>query len=83
MIRSTAAQQRQPAAGPPDRYLSLPEVADRLGTTERFARRLIDERRIEFHRFGRHIRVAESVLATFIESSVVKPIPRQRGRRVA
>ncbi len=64
---------------PRDRYLSVAEVADILGTTERFPRRLIEERRIEFKRFGRHVRIAESVLMAYIESCTVAP----SGRRVA
>lgn len=62
----------------PERYLSIPEVAERLGTTERFPRRLIEERRIEFKRFGRHIRIAESVLNAYIESCTVASVPRVR-----
>jgi excisionase family DNA binding protein len=61
-----------------DRYLSIPEVAERLGTTERFPRRLIEERRIEFKRFGRHVRIAESVLAQYIESCTVAARGRAR-----
>jgi excisionase family DNA binding protein len=57
----------------PERYLSVPEVAERLGTTERFPRRLIEERRIEFKRFGRHVRIAESVLLAYIDSCRVPP----------
>ena len=60
----------------PDRYLSIPEVAERLGTTERFPRRLIEERRIEFKRFGRHVRISERVLTEYIDSCTVP-----RGRR--
>jgi excisionase family DNA binding protein len=68
----------------PERYLSIPEVAERLGTTERFPRRLIEERRIEFKRFGRHIRIAESVLNSYIDGCTVAPIRRSiRGRRAA
>ena len=75
---------RKENAGMADRYLSVPEVAEWLGTTERFPRRLIEERRIEFKRFGRHIRIAESVLTAYIESCTVAPIRRAgRGRRVA
>lgn len=59
-----------------ERYLSIPEAAERLGTTDRFPRRLVEERRIEFKRFGRHIRIAESVLDAYIESCTVAP--RQR-----
>jgi excisionase family DNA binding protein len=61
------------------RFLSVKQVAEILGTTERFPRRLIEERRIEFVHIGRHVRIAESVLAEFIESQTV-PV---RGRRVA
>jgi excisionase family DNA binding protein len=68
----------------PERYLSIPEVAERLGTTERFPRRLIEERRIEFKRFGRHVRIAESVLDAYIESCTVAPVRRvSRARRAA
>ena len=63
-----------------ERYLSVEEVADRLGTSTRFPRRLIEERRIEFVRFGRHVRIAESVLAAYIESCKVLPAGRRRGR---
>jgi len=67
----------------PDRYLSIPEVAERLGMTERFPRRLIEERRIEFKRFGRHVRIAESVLDAYIASCTVAPLPTRNGRRKA
>ena len=67
-----------------DTYLSILEVAERLGTTERFPRRLIEERRIEFTRFGRHVRIAESVLDAYIESCKVSPVRRGgRDRRAA
>lgn len=67
-----------------ERYLTIPEVAERLGMTERFPRRLIEERRIEFKRFGRHVRIAETVLNAYIESCTVSPIRRStRGRRAA
>jgi len=56
---------------PADRYLSVNEVAERLGTTVRFPRRLIEERRIEFKKFGRHVRISERVLAEYIDSCTV------------
>jgi excisionase family DNA binding protein len=62
----------------PDRYLSIPEVAERLGTTQRFARRLVEERRIEFKRFGRHVRIAESVLYAYIDLCTVPQAGRRR-----
>lgn len=63
-----------------EKYLTIPQVAERLGTTERFPRRLIEERRIEFKRFGRHVRIGESVLAEYIESCTIRPVERRRGR---
>lgn len=67
-----------------ERYLTVVEVADRLGTTVRFPRRLIAERRIAFVRIGRHVRIAESVLDEYIARCTVSPIPvRRRGRRAA
>jgi excisionase family DNA binding protein len=67
-----------------EKYLSIPEIAEILGTTERFPRRLIEERRIEFKRFGRHVRIAESVLNAYIESCTVAPLQRAgRNRRAA
>jgi excisionase family DNA binding protein len=67
-----------------ERYLSVVEVAERLGTSVRFPRRLIEERRIEFVRIGRHVRIAESVLHAYIERCTVAPLPsRRRGRRAA
>ena len=57
---------------PADRYLSVNEVAERLGTTVRFPRRLIEERRIEFKKFGRHVRISERVLSEYIDSCTVE-----------
>lgn len=69
----SGAHRERPSRPAPERYLSIAEVADRLGTTERFPRRLVEERRIEFKRFGRHVRIAESVLTAYIESCTVAP----------
>jgi excisionase family DNA binding protein len=65
------------------RFLSVKQVAEILGTTERFPRRLIEERRIEFVHIGRHVRIAESVLAEFIESQTIPARVTRQGRRVA
>jgi excisionase family DNA binding protein len=65
-----------------DRLLTVGQVAELLGTTERFPRRLIAERRIRFVRVGRHVRIPESALGEFIAAGVVEPIIRGR-RRVA
>jgi excisionase family DNA binding protein len=54
--------------------LDVNEVARRLGTEPRFVRRLIAERRIEFHKLGRHVRISEAALAEFIKAGRVEPL---------
>ncbi|MFI6347683.1 excisionase family DNA-binding protein [Streptomyces sp. NPDC050560] len=61
-----------------ERLLSVPEVAERLGTTQRFPRRLIAERRIVFVRVGRHVRIPETTLNDFITRNTVVPVGRRR-----
>jgi excisionase family DNA binding protein len=58
----------------PERLLTLSEVAAILGTSERFPRRLIAERRIEFVKVGRYVGIRTSALDYFITSGVVAPI---------
>ena len=68
-----------------DRLLTCAEAAQILGTFgtsgERFPRRLIAERRIEFVRVGRHVRISESALADFIEAGRVEPLTATCVRR--
>ena len=66
-----------------ERLLSVVQVAELLGTSERFPRRLIAERRIKFVRVGRHVRVPESALREFIEAGLVEPTSVVRRGRVA
>ncbi|MFM9368398.1 helix-turn-helix domain-containing protein [Streptomyces sp. Da 82-17] len=68
-----------------DRYLSVTQVAEILGTTVRFPRRLIEERRITFVKVGRHVRIPESAVAAYIEAHTVQPITVRPGvlRRAA
>ncbi|WP_395572773.1 excisionase family DNA-binding protein [Streptomyces sp. BK79] len=63
-----------------ERYLSVGQVAELLGTTVSFPRRLIEERRIRYVKVGRHVRIPESALAEFISSHTVEPIRRPRAR---
>ena len=51
--------------------LDVEEAARRLRTKPRFIRRLIAERRIEYHKVGRHVRISEGALADFIEAGRV------------
>ena len=55
-----------------DKLLTVEEAADRLGTSVRFARRLIAERRIAYVKVGRHVRIAEADLAEFVASGRVE-----------
>jgi excisionase family DNA binding protein len=43
------------------KLLTVHQAAERLGTTVRFPRRLIAERRITFVRVGRHVRIPEAL----------------------
>jgi excisionase family DNA binding protein len=57
-----------------EQLLSVEAAAERLDARPRFIRRLIAERRIEFVRVGRHVRISESALAEFIEAGKVPPL---------
>ena len=62
-----------------DRLLTVAQAAELLGTSERFPRRLIAERRIRFVRLGEngkrgHVRIPESALREFIAAGVVEPL---------
>ena len=60
--------------------LTVEAAAERLSTSPRFIRRLIAERRIEFVRVGRHVRISESALANFIDVGRVKPLTTTQTR---
>jgi len=56
------------------KYLKVCEAAEYLNTSERFIRRLIAERRIAFHKVGRHVRLAVADLDAFVAAGRVAPI---------
>ncbi|WP_326721710.1 excisionase family DNA-binding protein [Streptomyces sp. NBC_00243] len=67
-----------------DPYLSVDQVAELLGTTARFPRRLIEERRIRYVKVGRHVRIPKSAVEEFLRARTVEPIRfRRTGRRRA
>ena len=60
-----------------DTLLSIEQAAERLGTSVRFVRRLIAERRITYVKLGRHIRITEHDLINFVATGRV-----EAGRRL-
>jgi excisionase family DNA binding protein len=66
-----------------ERLLTVAQVAELLGTTERFPRRLVAERRIRFVHVGRHVRIPESAVGEFILAGTVEPVAARRRRRAA
>jgi excisionase family DNA binding protein len=65
------------------KYLTVSEAADYLNTSVRFVRRLIAERRIAFHKVGRHVRLAVADLDAFVEAGRVAPITTSEFGEVA
>jgi excisionase family DNA binding protein len=61
-----------------DQLLTPQEAADRLGTSLRFVRRLVLERRIPFIKLGRHVRIATSDLDAFIAAGRIDALRRRR-----
>ena len=71
-----------------DRLLTVAQAAELLGTTDRFPRRLIAERRIRFIRLGEsgrrgHVRIPEPALREFIAAGLVEPLTASDTWRVA
>ena len=72
-----------------DRPLTVSQAAEQLGTGERFVRRLVAERRIEFIRLGPPgstrgpIRIRESAIAVFLAAGRVEVVTPRHGRVIA
>ena len=68
-----------------DQLLTPREAAERLGTSLRFVRRLILERRIAYTKLGRHVRIATSDLDAFIAAGRIEAgsVPNSPKRRSA
>jgi excisionase family DNA binding protein len=54
-----------------DTLLSVEQAAERLGTSVRFVRRLVFERRIPYVKVGRHVRIPARDLDAFIRAGRV------------
>jgi excisionase family DNA binding protein len=59
-----------------ERLLTVEEAAGRLGTSTRFVRRLIFERRIAFVKVGRHVRIAPKDLDAFVAAGRIDALQR-------
>uniref|UniRef100_UPI0039BEE9F4 excisionase family DNA-binding protein n=1 Tax=Lentzea alba TaxID=2714351 RepID=UPI0039BEE9F4 len=62
-------------------HYSVEESADYLGTSVRFIRRLIADRRITFYKLGRHVRLKRVDLEAFVQAGKVEPITAESVRR--
>lgn len=62
-----------------DRLLTVDQAAETLGTGARFVRRLIAERRIRFHKIGRHVRISSTDLEAFVAEGRVEPLATVLG----
>jgi excisionase family DNA binding protein len=54
--------------------LTVGEAAERLGTSVRFPRRLIAERRITYVKVGSHVRIPEGAVDQLIEAGTVEAL---------
>ncbi len=55
------------------KLLTLEDAALVLGTGVRFTRRLVAERRIEFVKVGRHVRIPRQALRAYVDAATVRP----------
>jgi excisionase family DNA binding protein len=54
-----------------DTLLTVDQAAERLGTSPRFVRRLVFQRRIAYVKLGRHVRIDAHDLDAFIRAGRV------------
>ena len=59
--------------------LTVEEAASELGTPVRFVRRLVQERRIRFHKIGKYVRIRREDLDAYVDASGVDPWPVRRS----
>jgi excisionase family DNA binding protein len=67
-----------------DELLTVEEAAERMRMSARHVRRLVQERRIAFHRLGRSVRIAPDDIAAYVASTRVESAPAAiLARRIA
>jgi excisionase family DNA binding protein len=62
-----------------DTLLTVEQAAERLGTSPRFVRRLVFERRIAYVKLGRHVRIAARDLDALVAAGRVQALRREAG----
>jgi len=65
---------RRAATSPRGELLTVKKAGEYLGAGERFARRLVAERRVPVIRLGRLVRISTSDLDLFIEANRSEPV---------
>lgn len=66
-----------------EKLYTLGEAAEVMGTSGRFPRRLVADRRIRFVKVGRHVRIPESAINEFIDEGTVEPVLRGHEGRAS
>jgi excisionase family DNA binding protein len=66
-----------------ERLMTLEEAGEAMGTTARFPRRLVAERRIRFVKIGKHVRIPQSALEEFVAAGTVEVVVRRRDWRAS
>ena len=49
--------------------ITIDQLADRLGVTERYVRRLVAEKRVPYRKLGKLVRFAEHEIATWLDTT--------------
>jgi excisionase family DNA binding protein len=52
-------------------YYTAKQAAEKMGVGERMVRRLVAERRIEFIKVGKHVRISEEAIQQFLLAGTV------------
>jgi excisionase family DNA binding protein len=65
-----------------DQFLTIDQAAYRLAMSPWYVRRLIAERRIAFHRYGRSVRLALADVEAFADTNRIEPMDLPETTRV-
>jgi len=52
-------------------YYTAKQAAEKMGVGERMVRRLVAERRIEFIKVGKHVRISDEAIQQFLQAGTV------------